>query len=142
MTVLSIRSCLKHKKTSVPLRLCAKKLRAFASKKTMTNLSHIIKKWHQPNFPGLCKQALEALPSGTLPLEKATTQGGMVDDSNISICILNHRQNEDHFTIKFGVFFTEVIGGCNCHDDPLEANAYGEFIATIQASGETRFKII
>ena len=48
----------------------------------------------------------------------------MIDDNNISASVLGVEQTADHLTARVGVFFTEIVGGCNCNDDPAEANAY------------------
>ena len=68
--------------------------------------------------------ALNVLPSGSLPLQAGCEQGGLVDDRNISASVLSVEQDKDRFLARVGIFFTEVVGGCNCNDDPLEVNAY------------------
>ena len=69
---------------------------------------------------------LESLQAGCLPLQAHTSQGGMVDDSNISVTVLKLNDKGEELLATLGIFFTEVVGGCNCHDDPLEVNAYAE----------------
>lgn len=109
----------------------------------MNILKPCLQHWNTAQFSPAIKQALEELPSGSLPLEKATTQGGMVDDKNISVGILNMQTNAPYIQIKFSVFFTEIIGGCNCHDDPAEANVYCEMLAKLhKQSGETSFTLL
>jgi hypothetical protein len=68
--------------------------------------------------------ALRALPPGTLPLQAGCSQGGMVDDSNIAATVLGVERQTDPVLARVGVFFTEVVGGCNCNEDPVEVNAY------------------
>jgi hypothetical protein len=68
--------------------------------------------------------ALRALPPGTLPLQAGCFQGGWADDRDIAVTVLSASQAPDRITARVGVFFTELVGGCNCHDDPLEANGY------------------
>lgn len=68
--------------------------------------------------------ALNALPKGSLPLQAGCEQGGLVDDSDISASVLSVEQDNDRFLARVGIFFTEIAGGCNCNDDPLEVNAY------------------
>jgi hypothetical protein len=64
------------------------------------------------------------LPPGTLPLQHGCEQGGMIDDHAISASVLTVERTADHLTARVGVFFTEIVGGCNCNDDPVESNAY------------------
>ena len=68
--------------------------------------------------------ALQRLPPGTLPLDAACSQGGMVDDGNLSISVLRHATSDTHVTVRLGVFFAEIVGGCNCHDDPVATDSY------------------
>jgi len=110
--------------------------------KKLIQLENILEHLNNPQFPHAIKQTLENLPAGSLPLEKATTQGGMIDDNKISVGILNYKKDGPIIQVKFSVFFTEIIGGCNCHDDPVEANAYCEMLAHIKAdSGITSFTL-
>jgi hypothetical protein len=87
-------------------------------------LSQALRHWGTDSFGSILKAELENLPAGTLPLHQATSQGGMVDDSDISASILNSEANDNEIKIRVAVFFTEVIAGCNCNDPPMEANGY------------------
>jgi hypothetical protein len=71
--------------------------------------------------------ALEALPPGALPLRECCNQGGWVDDSALAFSVLELRPDPLCIEARVGVFFTELVGGCNCHDDPAQVNAYGVF---------------
>ena len=89
----------------------------------------------QQSRPGVIEKALkhelENLPAGTLPLEKGTNRGGFVDDSDISVSVINVKQHENSIQAKVGVFFTEIIVGCGCGDDPMPENAYCEMQISI-----------
>lgn len=67
---------------------------------------------------------LRQLAPERLPLHRATTQGGLVKPDSISISMLGAHCRGPSTVVRASVFFAEVIGGCNCHDDPLEANGY------------------
>jgi len=83
---------------------------------------------------------LGGLPTGTLPLRHGCEQGGLVDDHDISASVLGVEQTPDHVTARVGVFFTEIVGGCNCHDDPLQASAYCVIEVRIdRTTGATEF---
>ena len=77
------------------------------------------------------KHELENLPAGTLPLENGTSRGGFVDDSDISVTVISVIQDENSIQAKIGVFFTEIIVGCGCGDDPIPENAYCEMQISI-----------
>jgi hypothetical protein len=101
----------------------------------------------QRSLPGslekALKQELENLPAGTLPLEKGTSRGGFVDDSDISVTVIKVEQNENGIQAKVGVFFTEIIVGCGCGDDPMPENAYCEMLISIDRRTATaRFEVV
>ena len=70
---------------------------------------------------------LEALPAEDLPLHAYCSQGGWVDDSQLAVSVLELRPDTHCVMARVGVFFTELVGGCNCQDDPAKVNAYGVF---------------
>lgn len=97
--------------------------------------------------PGVLEKALkhelENLPAGTLPLEKGTNRGGFVDDSDISVTVINVKQDERSIQARVGVFFTEIIAGCGCGDDPMPENAFCEMLINIdRATFAAEFEVI
>ena len=95
-----------------------------------------LSQWNTDNFSSALKQELQHLKAGTLPLHKATNQGGIVDDSNLSVTVLTAHEYDEHIEIIIGVFFNEIIGGCNCHDDPVSENSYCEIMLNIDKQSE------
>ena len=87
-------------------------------------LSNVIKHWGTPLFDLALKSALENMPVGMLPLHQATTQGGIVDDSDISASILGSDEHDDVIRVRASIFFTEIVAGCNCNDPPIETNGH------------------
>ena len=72
------------------------------------------------------------MPSGTLPLQARGMQNGLVDDADLSLTILQCLETREGLKIKAGVFFSEIIGGCSCGDEPAAENAYCEIWVCIQ----------
>lgn len=106
-------------------------------------LTQALKHWGMTDFEQTLKAELESLPTGALPLQQATSQGGIVDDSDISASILGSEERDNKIKIRAGIFFTEIVAGCNCNDPPMEINGYcllGVFID--RSSGETSFAVI
>lgn len=85
---------------------------------------HTLQAWPDDVCRTAIKRDLENLGGDVLPLHRATTQGGMVDDSRLSVTVLSAEAVDGQIQVRAGVFFSEVVGGCNCHDDPVEANGY------------------
>ncbi|MBT8130453.1 MAG: glucosamine--fructose-6-phosphate aminotransferase [Gammaproteobacteria bacterium] len=94
-------------------------------------------------FEKILKRELEALPAGTLPLHRGTSRGGYVDDSDISTTVIHVEQGEHRVLCKVGIFFTEIIAGCSCGDDPFTENAYCELMVSIdKTTAETEIEVI
>jgi len=109
----------------------------------MTKLLDALQQSQPGLFEKALKQELENLPAGTLPLEKGTNRGGFVDDSDISVTVINVAQSENSIQAKVGVFFTEIIVGCGCGDDPMPENAYCEMLISIDRTTFTaKFEVI
>lgn len=107
----------------------------------MLKLRGALQKYRSGSFGKVLKRELESLPNGSLPLEKCTSRCGIVDDSHISVTVINTRQYESCIQAKIGVFFTEIVAGCVCGDDPTPENAYCEMLIRIdQATGEAKFE--
>jgi hypothetical protein len=107
----------------------------------MLKLRDALQKYRSGSFDKALKCELESLPSGSLPLEKCTSHCGVVDDSNISVTVINTQQRKSCIQAKIGVFFTEIVAGCVCGDDPTPENAYCEMLIRIDhATGEAKFE--
>jgi len=94
-------------------------------------------------FAQTLQKEIRGLKSGSLPLHKATSQGGHVNDSNISVTVLAAKDLGNTISIKAGVFFSEVVAGCNCGEEPMEHSAYCEMQITIDKNtADALFEIV
>jgi len=108
----------------------------------MLKLKQLIHHWPSGDFQRILKREIESLAPGSLPLHKGVSQGGMVDDSDISITVLNVHDTDTRIEAKLGVFFTEVVICCGCGDDPMPINAYCELLCTLdKKSAEMVFQV-
>ena len=106
-------------------------------------LNNALNCWGSNSFDSVFKDELKHAQSGTIPLHQGTSQGGIVDDNNISVLILNSDEVDDFIKIKTGIFFNEIIGGCNCHDDPVSENSYCEMEISInKKTAEVKFTLL
>lgn len=87
-------------------------------------LPETLRAWGGADFDRVLRRELGALPSGTLPLDGGTSQGGYVDDGDIAVSVLGATEDTQSVQARVGIFFTEVVPSCSCGDDPLEVNAY------------------
>ncbi len=109
----------------------------------MAKLPLSLAAWPSASFNTVVKNELEKLDTGTLPLDKATQQGGYVDDRLRTCTILKITDEKDSITIKTGIFFTEILICCGCGDDPVPKNTYCELLVTLdKKNAEAVFDII
>jgi hypothetical protein len=87
------------------------------------------------------KSELETLQGGSLPLASGTAQGGLIDDSRITATVFELRDEPDWIRAGVGIFFSEIVGGCSCGDDPIVEPAYCRLLVTVdRKTAEARFE--
>ena len=87
--------------------------------------------WPGPGFAAVLKAELEALPANSLPLAQGGTLGGYVDDSSIVASVLRITETTGAIGATVGIFFSEILTGCSCSEDPDIQNAYCELVLAI-----------
>ena len=97
-------------------------------------LTKIQRAWGKPDFIKITKDEIQAIDCHQLPLQKGLAHSSYVSDSAFSITILKTYETNDTIIIKTGVFYTGIIAGCSCSDDPSptdEQNEYCELVFNI-----------
>ncbi|MCW8827352.1 MAG: glucosamine--fructose-6-phosphate aminotransferase, partial [Gammaproteobacteria bacterium] len=101
----------------------------------MTQLPNALKAWSTDSYSRTIKNELQSLEQGVLPLEKGLTEGGEVDDSNITVTVFESSDNEQSILTKVTVFFSEMSGACSCAGDgPYEVHAHCTMVVSIDKS--------
>lgn len=92
----------------------------------LPKLPNSLRAWPSPSFAVALKSELEGLAPGALPLDRAACHGGRVDDGRITATVL--RSDDDGVAVRaeVGVFFSEIVAGCSCGDEPQALNGYCE----------------
>ena len=109
----------------------------------MQKLLNSLHAWQSEAFNETLKNELEQLEPGVLPLDKAVSQGGYVDDSHITATVLHADEDEHAIQARVGIFFTEIVINCGCGDDPMETNAYCVMQIRIdKTTGQAEFEVL
>lgn len=107
----------------------------------MITLKQTLQSLSDPDIKTIAKNELQNLDLKRLPLQQGLSYSSAVSDSPVNIVILNIEEKEDSINIKSGVFYTGIIAGCSCSDDPTptdEQNEYCEIMFSINKnSAET-----
>ena len=94
-------------------------------------------------FEAALKAELVSLPPGSLPLQQATSQGGIVDENSITVSVLSSELSAGRIESRVCVFFDEIVGGCNCHDDPVASHSQCILLVGIdRRTGEADFTLL
>lgn len=97
----------------------------------MLTLRQALNHWGKNDFSRVLKDELQALGPAKLPLDKATSQGGYVDDQPVSVTVNRFTESDTSIEGSVGIFFTEIVINCGCGDDPMPINGFCEFHVTI-----------
>ncbi len=102
--------------------------------------------WNRDAFKAVIKQELCSIDAGLLPLQKGLRYSSMANTDSLSISVLTITDDEQQILVKAGLFYTGIIAGCNCADDPTpvdENNEYCEVLVRINKhTAETTVTLI
>ncbi|OGS91510.1 MAG: hypothetical protein A2Z95_09520 [Gallionellales bacterium GWA2_60_18] len=82
--------------------------------------------WGTPEFESVLKQEL-ARAADALPLQRGLTVGSQVTDAPVTAVIHSVTTTEEVIRVKAGIFYSSVIGGCSCADDPTPVGENTEY---------------
>lgn len=93
----------------------------------MLRLARTLNAWGQPDFKDTLKQEIEQLGSAQLPLQQGLSVSSYALDDKLDAVILDSTEDEGFLQIKAGLFYTGIIAGCSCADDPTRVDEQGEY---------------
>ena len=93
----------------------------------MIRLPNARNAWGTPEFEAVLKQDLAALDAATLPLQEALSLSSRVTDRPIQAMILDAGEDRGRIRVKAGIFYTGIIAGCSCTDDPTPMSELNEY---------------
>lgn len=82
--------------------------------------------WGTPAFETTLKNAIVQMDAGLLPLQQGLAQSSYTDGANRSVTILSIAEEPGMIRVKAGIFYTGMIAGCSCADDPTPMNEIAE----------------
>ena len=108
--------------------------------------SRTLQAWGSREFNNILKAEIQRLDLNALPLQQGLSQGSYASDEHIHAVILNTTQESGYLHAKVGIFYTGMIAGCHCADDPgpsNETNEYCEVLLTIdERTAETTVTLL
>lgn len=103
----------------------------------MIRLPESLKAWGSPDFPAVLKGEIERLDSAHLPLQQALTASSYALDGTLSAMIISVTDKPGFILARVGIFFSGILGGCNCADDPTPVEPQNEYCEALLAIDRT-----
>ena len=90
-------------------------------------LSKALQANHSPEFNKALKNEIQDLDPTLLPLQQGLSLSSYVGKTPFSAVIMNISEETDYIKIKVGIFYTGIIAGCSCSDDPSPTDEQNEY---------------
>lgn len=92
----------------------------------MLRLTESLAAWGTPAFAAALKRELEA-QAGLLPLQQALAGSSAVFGDRIEVMVIVSDADATQIRARVGVFFSGIVAGCSCADDPTPVEAQNEY---------------
>ena len=94
----------------------------------------------------MLKNEISALNGKQLPLQKGLSLSSVALDDQLDVVLLKVHESDEQIHVKAGIFYTGIIAGCSCSDDPSPTdrqNEYCEMLFKInQTTGEAVVELL
>lgn len=87
--------------------------------------------WGKPDFTSIVKQEIQDIDPGLLPLQQGLSLSSYVSDKPFDVTILRITDKDESITVKAGIFYSGIIAGCSCADDPTPVDEQSEYCEII-----------
>lgn len=109
-------------------------------------LKESLRAWGTPTFRDTLKAEIARLDPADLPLQQGLSGSSYATDTPPQAVILSATEEGDRIRVKAGLFYTGIIAGCSCADDPTpveEQTEYCEVLLEIdKISAETQVTLL
>lgn len=83
--------------------------------------------WGTPDFEAILKTEIEQVNADQLPLQQGLSISSYVTDAPLKAIILRVNDREGLIQVKAGLFYSGIIAGCSCADDPTPISEQTEY---------------
>jgi hypothetical protein len=97
----------------------------------MIKLTCSVAAWNSPGFTDTLRNELTSLGGEALPLQQGLKSSSYALDEKLSVTILNVAETAEHIIANAGLFYTGIIAGCSCADDPTPVDENTEYCEVV-----------
>lgn len=105
-------------------------------------LTRSLSAWGSDAFDVTLKEEIAQLGADFLPLQQGLSGGSTSLDSNLGVMILRITEMPDRLQVRAGIFYSSIVSGCSCSDDPTPIDVNREYcvveLEINRESGEIR----
>ena len=83
--------------------------------------------WGTPDFNAILRQEIERLTDDQLPLQQGLSTGSHALDNRLRAMIISAADKGNTIRARAGIFYSGIIAGCSCADDPTPVNEENEY---------------
>lgn len=83
--------------------------------------------WGDGEFKNILIKELQNINPDLLPLQQGLSLSSYVSEKPFSVIILNVSDSDSSIIVKTGFFYTGIIAGCSCADDPTPQDEQQEY---------------
>jgi hypothetical protein len=93
----------------------------------MIRLTKTLNAWGTPGFEGTLKAEVEQIDADQLPLQQGLSSSSHVTDSQHKVMVIRVADDEGFIHVTAGIFYSGIIAGCSCADDPTPIDEQNEY---------------
>lgn len=90
-------------------------------------LTHSLTAWKTADFSDIFKAEVKQLDPDLLPLQQGLAHSSSANGANLGVTVLNLGETPDEIQVKAGLFYSGIIAGCSCADDPTTQHEVNEY---------------
>lgn len=97
----------------------------------MIDLTRALNAWGSASFEQIFKHEIAQLGLADLPLQQGLTSSSIALADALEVMLISAAEDAEYLRIKAGLFYTGVIAGCNCADDPTPMDVNNEHCVVV-----------
>ena len=94
---------------------------------TLIRLTKSLQAWRSAGFEEIFKKEVELLDIDLLPLQRGLATTSQVTDAPRKVIVLHSSEKDGFIHVKAGIFYSGIIAGCSCADDPTPVQEQNEY---------------
>jgi len=93
----------------------------------MIQLTKSLNAWGTPDFEDILKSEIEQLGAEQLPLQQGLSTSSYALDDKLKVRVISVSEEAGFIRAKIGIFYSGIIAGCSCADDPTPVEEQVEY---------------